>query len=191
MFPFEIKAIEKYHILRKLLLIIQVADFQFTEYSNLKFSPFFVCFRRGAAESNYFNVRARYFKIVRTRNKFGPVSKYTPVTMLPLILPKLDKVRLRQITKAIKKPILKILSLTLCLSFIDPLPRTAILHIVSSCNRLSEFPFGPNSFPTKLNCKKKYNCQKLRFLLKTNQVFNFKSDKTQYISDVSINQNQI
>lgn len=42
---------------------------------------------------------------------------------------------------------------TFFLSRIDPRPKTAILHIVSSCSRLNEFPFGPNSFPTKLNWK--------------------------------------
>lgn len=36
-------------------------------------------------------------------------------------------------------------------SFIEPRPRTAILHIVSSCKRFIEFPLGPSSLPTKLN----------------------------------------
>ena len=36
-------------------------------------------------------------------------------------------------------------------SFIEPRPSTAILHIVSSCNRFIEFPLGPNNLPTKLN----------------------------------------
>ena len=35
----------------------------------------------------------------------------------------------------------------------EPLPSTAILVIVSSCSRFIELPFGPSSFPTKLNCK--------------------------------------
>lgn len=55
--------------------------------------------------------------------------------------------------------------LTFFRSRIDPLPRTAILHIVSSCSRLSEFPFGPSSLPTKLNCGKMNVCvfvEKLR-----------------------------
>lgn len=49
---------------------------------------------------------------------------------------------------------------TFFLSFIEPRPRTAILHIVSSCNRFIEFPFGPSNFPTKLNylISKKENC---------------------------------
>lgn len=49
---------------------------------------------------------------------------------------------------------------TFFLSFIEPRPRTAILHIVSSCNRFIEFPFGPSNFPTKLNylILKKENC---------------------------------
>lgn len=49
---------------------------------------------------------------------------------------------------------------TLCLSFIDPRPNTAILHIVSSCSLLRELPFGPNSFPTKLNCNLKVELDK-------------------------------
>ncbi len=52
---------------------------------------------------------------------------------------------------------------TFFLSFIEPRPRTAILHIVSSCNRFIEFPFGPSNFPTKLNYlisqkKREENC---------------------------------
>lgn len=46
---------------------------------------------------------------------------------------------------------------TLCLSFMDPLPNTAILHMVSSCSLLSEFPLGPSSLPTKLNWNQKEN----------------------------------
>ena len=42
---------------------------------------------------------------------------------------------------------------TCCLFLIDPLPSTAIFVIVSSWSRFIEFPFGPRSFPTKLNCK--------------------------------------
>lgn len=34
----------------------------------------------------------------------------------------------------------------------DPLPRMDIFAPVSSCNRFMEFPRGPSSFPTKLNC---------------------------------------
>lgn len=45
-----------------------------------------------------------------------------------------------------------LISFTFFLSLMDPRPRTDILHIVSSCSLLSELPFGPNSFPTKLNC---------------------------------------
>lgn len=41
-------------------------------------------------------------------------------------------------------------------SRIEPLPNTDILHIVSSCSRFNELPFGPNSFPTKLNCKSQF-----------------------------------
>lgn len=33
----------------------------------------------------------------------------------------------------------------------DPRPKTAILHIVSSCRRFIELPLGPSSLPTKLN----------------------------------------
>lgn len=42
--------------------------------------------------------------------------------------------------------------LTLPLSLMDPLPRMDIFTPVSSCNRFMEFPRGPSSFPTKLNC---------------------------------------
>ena len=42
---------------------------------------------------------------------------------------------------------------TFCLSLMEPLPSTAILVMVSSCSRFIEFPFGPSSFPTKLNCE--------------------------------------
>lgn len=42
--------------------------------------------------------------------------------------------------------------ITFFLSFIEPRPKTAILHIVSSCNRFIELPFGPSNLPTKLNC---------------------------------------
>lgn len=41
-------------------------------------------------------------------------------------------------------------------SLMDPLPNTDILHIVSSCSRFKELPFGPSSFPTKLNCKSQF-----------------------------------
>jgi hypothetical protein len=44
---------------------------------------------------------------------------------------------------------------TFCLSFMEPRPSTAILVIVSSWSRFMELPFGPNSFPTKLNCNKR------------------------------------
>lgn len=47
-------------------------------------------------------------------------------------------------------------TLTFFLSRIEPRPNTDILHIVSSCNRFRELPFGPNSFPTKLNCKSQF-----------------------------------
>lgn len=45
---------------------------------------------------------------------------------------------------------------TFFLSLIEPRPNTDILHIVSSCSRFKELPFGPNSFPTKLNCKSQF-----------------------------------
>lgn len=52
---------------------------------------------------------------------------------------------------------------TLFRSFIEPRPKTAILHNVSSCRRLSELPLGPSSLPTKLNCgewrKPRYSCE--------------------------------
>ena len=44
---------------------------------------------------------------------------------------------------------------TFCRSFMEPLPSTAILHIVSSWRRFMEFPLGPSSLPTKLNCDRK------------------------------------
>lgn len=44
---------------------------------------------------------------------------------------------------------------TFSLSLMDPLPRMDILVSVSSCNLFSEFPRGPRSFPTKLNCRQK------------------------------------
>lgn len=40
---------------------------------------------------------------------------------------------------------------TFFLSRIEPRPKTDILHIVSSCSRFKLLPFGPRSFPTKLN----------------------------------------
>ena len=40
---------------------------------------------------------------------------------------------------------------TCCLFRMDPRPKTAILVMVSSCSRFIELPFGPSSFPTKLN----------------------------------------
>ena len=40
---------------------------------------------------------------------------------------------------------------TFFLSLMDPFPRMAILVIVSSWSLFKEFPFGPSSFPTKLN----------------------------------------
>lgn len=43
---------------------------------------------------------------------------------------------------------------TFFLSRIEPRPRTDILHIVSSCSRFKLLPFGPRSFPTKLNYMK-------------------------------------
>lgn len=56
--------------------------------------------------------------------------------------------------------------LTFCLSRIDPLPKMDILVPVSSCSLFREFPFGPNNFPTKLNCRSGRNCHgKLRFLI--------------------------
>lgn len=51
-----------------------------------------------------------------------------------------------------RPPLCRSLSPTFFRSRIEPLPRTAILHIVSSCSRFSELPFGPRSLPTKLNC---------------------------------------
>ena len=42
---------------------------------------------------------------------------------------------------------------TFFLSRIEPRPNTDILHMVSSCKRFNELPLGPNSLPTKLNCK--------------------------------------
>ena len=49
----------------------------------------------------------------------------------------------------------------------EPLPRTAILVAVTSCNRFIEFPLGPKSLPTKLNWKKK---KKLREQKHTQQM---------------------
>jgi hypothetical protein len=37
----------------------------------------------------------------------------------------------------------------------EPLPRIAILVIVSSCSLFRELPFGPSNFPTKLNWKER------------------------------------
>lgn len=50
----------------------------------------------------------------------------------------------------------KSFSVTFFRSRIEPRPNTDILHIVSSCSRFKELPFGPNSFPTKLNCKSQF-----------------------------------
>jgi len=36
----------------------------------------------------------------------------------------------------------------------DPFPRIDILVSVSSCSRFNEFPRGPRSLPTKLNCER-------------------------------------
>jgi len=47
------------------------------------------------------------------------------------------------------------LSLTFCLSLMEPLPRIAIFVIVSSCSLFRELPLGPSSFPTKLNWNEK------------------------------------
>ena len=44
---------------------------------------------------------------------------------------------------------------TFCLSLMEPLPKTAILVMVSSWSRFIELPFGPSNFPTKLNCKRR------------------------------------
>ncbi len=55
--------------------------------------------------------------------------------------------------------------ITFFLSRIDPRPKTAILHIVSSCNRRNEFPLGPNSFPTKLNWKIIWNLLSIYYAL--------------------------
>lgn len=41
---------------------------------------------------------------------------------------------------------------TFSLSLMEPLPRMDIFTPVSSCNLFMEFPRGPSSFPTKLNC---------------------------------------
>lgn len=51
---------------------------------------------------------------------------------------------------------------TLFRSFIEPRPSTAILHMVSSCRRLSELPLGPSSLPTKLNWRRKWRKPRYR-----------------------------
>lgn len=49
------------------------------------------------------------------------------------------------------------MSVTFSLSLMEPLPRMDILVSVSSCSLFSEFPRGPRSFPTKLNCTGRKN----------------------------------
>lgn len=44
---------------------------------------------------------------------------------------------------------------TFSLSLMEPLPRIDIFVRVSSCRRFNEFPRGPRSLPTKLNCRKR------------------------------------
>lgn len=43
---------------------------------------------------------------------------------------------------------------TFSLSRMDPLPRIDIFVRVSSCSLFNEFPRGPRSLPTKLNCNR-------------------------------------
>lgn len=57
------------------------------------------------------------------------------------------------------------ISLTLPLSLMDPLPRMDIFTPVSSCNRFMEFPRGPSSFPTKLNCDTGQREEVIRLLI--------------------------
>lgn len=65
------------------------------------------------------------------------------------------KYQLTSLNKEKKNRTIITQSLTLVLSRMEPLPRIDIFVMVSSCNLFKEFPFGPNNFPTKLNCKKK------------------------------------
>lgn len=44
---------------------------------------------------------------------------------------------------------------TFSLSLMDPFPRIDIFVRVSSCSLFNEFPRGPRSLPTKLNCNRK------------------------------------
>ena len=45
-------------------------------------------------------------------------------------------------------------SVTFSLSLMDPFPRIDIFVSVSSCSLFNEFPRGPRSLPTKLNCNR-------------------------------------
>lgn len=51
-------------------------------------------------------------------------------------------------------------SITFSLSLMDPLPSIDILVRVSSCSLFNEFPRGPRSLPTKLNCRREKHSQK-------------------------------
>lgn len=53
---------------------------------------------------------------------------------------------------------------TFSLSLMDPFPRIDIFVRVSSCSLFNEFPRGPRSLPTKLNC----NRQRVRVLINRN-----------------------
>lgn len=47
-------------------------------------------------------------------------------------------------------------SVTFSLSLMDPFPRIDIFVRVSSCSLFNEFPRGPRSLPTKLNCNREW-----------------------------------
>lgn len=51
---------------------------------------------------------------------------------------------------------------TFSLSLMDPFPRIDIFVRVSSCSLFNEFPRGPRSLPTKLNCNRKWERRSIR-----------------------------
>lgn len=68
-------------------------------------------------------------------------------------------------------------SVTFSLSLMDPFPRIDIFVRVSSCSLFNEFPRGPRSLPTKLNCNRERERGSIRIC-----VFEIKSKAISYVS---------
>lgn len=72
---------------------------------------------------------------------------------------------------------------TFSLSLMDPFPRIDIFVRVSSCSLFNEFPRGPRSLPTKLNCNREQERRSITIC-----VFEIKSKDISDVNHMWLNQ---